>query len=289
MKRKNLFKYILISSLASLTILTSACAKKKAPTAAQINESIQAEREKQDAEEKEKAIEESKAKEQEDKEKFAIKSEEERREEKNAQEYESYKEDLKEIGAVVSKEEAEKFQASTQAATTEATTSKSESESDSTTSTELTETTTQETTSTELDSNDPFSENYTYEVNPEVEAPIDNGDGTVSYDIYALEDGAMDKFFNYIHSGCYDQSGLEGLMIDARSFYDTYPDAVKNACYKEINSIWEEHLRRKALWTEEEIAEDSERLFYSSREEYDAMRASLGDWYVPSSQWQSNN
>ena len=82
MKHTKLFKYIFISSLAALAILTSACNKKKAsPSAAEINESIAIEREKQEAEEARKISESKEAQQKEDQEKFRIKSEDEKLEE----------------------------------------------------------------------------------------------------------------------------------------------------------------------------------------------------------------
>ena len=80
MKHSKLFKYILISSLFTLSILSSACAKKKM-SAQEINESIQAENQaKKEAEEK--TLQESKeAQQKEDQEKFHVKSEDEKLEE----------------------------------------------------------------------------------------------------------------------------------------------------------------------------------------------------------------
>lgn len=274
---------IMALSLASLTI--TGCGKKeKKLTAEQYNESVAAENKaKSEAEAKAKA--EAKAqKEADDKAKFYVKSEEEKIDDQIEENNKKAEEEFANQAVVVSRDEVPVRE------TEENPEESSEAENNTTNPIETTAASTDSDTETESpsESSEPSentTEEYTYYDNPEISDPIDNGDGTVSYDIYSLEDGAMNKFFGYIHSGAYDKAGIEGLMEDARSFFETYPDDVKNACYSEIQKNWEEHQRRKTLWTEEELAEDSERLFYSSREEYEKMRNSWGDSYVPSSQW----
>ena len=72
----------------------------------------------------------------------------------------------------------------------------------------------------------------------------------VYYGLDMIGENAITTFNYYIFTGCYDQSGYEGLMEDARSFVVDYPKAVQERWYYEITRSW--NLRQtNGLWPKE--------------------------------------
>ena len=266
MKRNSLFKYIFISTLATLAIFVSACGKKQM-SAQEINESIQAENQakKEKAEAEAKALAESEeAQKAEDNEKFHVKSEAEKKAEQQ-----------EELNKILKEQEQEEINKINQLA--EGNVPEDEPG--------LVLIPKAEDTNTETPSNPeditPYAssqENTSEEMQAALDKLNENYD---IYDIFELENGAYHTMVDAIVNNQYES--LDAVYADVDKTYANYSKEIKDglkAQLKETYDYWtakhQEIANQPRPWTEEELAEDPDLAMFT-REEVEAEMKRLND------------
>ena len=263
MKRNSLFKYLLISSLASLSIFVSACGQKKM-TAQEINESIAQAKAQQEAAEKAIAESQAEQKQKEDQEKFHVKSEAEKKAEQQ-----------EELNKILKEQEQEEIDKINQLAEGKV----PEDEPG------LVLIPKSEDTNTETPSNPegitPYAssqENNSEEMQAALDKLNENYD---IYDIFELENGAYHTMVDAIVNNQY--ASLDAVYADVDKTYANYSKEIKDglkAQLKETYDYWttknQEIANQPRPWTEEELAEDPDLAMFT-REEVEAEMKRLED------------
>ena len=284
--KKKLFKYLLISMCMASAMSMSACGKKK-QTATEYNESVAASRAAAEAEMKALKEQEEERKKQEEKEKFTAKSDAEIKAEQNEKAEEEIKKEEESYTVKISESEVPEEMLPDSLKNNDAVNQQIESDNrqeiapiDNTT--ELSsERTGEESSDDVIESNgddediitNAATETGSSYLEPEnIDLGISKVDGELSYDIYSLENGEMNVFYSLIFSGAYDATELNGILEDSHNTFVNYPQEVKDRIDQELTNMWNEHLKRKAEWTEEELAADPGKQFYT-REQFEALTA----------------